>query len=357
VETRQTALTVPDALTVRIVDFATADNGYALLVGAAPVKAATRPANAEYRAALFATTDGGRTWSQLRHPRPVSRDPNMFVGAGDRVVVSAFPSDWYISADGGKTFSYTKMDTPADLPLEYLEASADPRGPYRVICDQGPCKVYERPGKRTVAVPAQPKFEQISDVRVDRAGRIWVAGTDRNQAGAAMSPDGGRTWRRADPPAQDKAARYMMMRFAASHDGADLWLVGYREPGAATGACFDRSARQRKEMGLPDLWRLDAGGWVSRGTGTSRPAPNRNQPEVSSVVAVGGGRMLVLYAYGLWLVDGGWTRVTDLPRTPAHINGLRDGTIHAMVDQDTRYLGRWDGRAFTWVRVTLTTDG
>jgi hypothetical protein len=356
-ETRQVALAAPAGMRVHLVEFTTAAKGFALLVSDAPAKAVTNPEQGEYRVALFATSDGGRTWSQLSHPRPVSREPNMYVGVADTVMLSAWPNDWYISADGGRTFRHDRRGTLGDVPPEYLEAYEYPQGPYRLQCANDGCLVVERqPDGRTVTVPTQPRpgTADITALRLDRQGRIWVLGLDAKRSPvAAMSPDGGRTWQTHNPPAQAADATYVMARFVTSADGADLWLVGSRDAHGTGTARFGRSTALRKEVGLPDLWRLDGDGWVSVGTAASRPDP---KPSPSSVAPLGGGLVLVASGRDTWLVGDGWTPV-ELPTAPGYLGLLRDGTIHFGVDAHTRYLGTWDGSALRWVRVVLTLKG
>jgi hypothetical protein len=360
VETRQAELPVPAGMRVHLVEFATAARGFALLVSDTPVEAVVNPEHGEYRVALFATTDGGRNWSPLRHPRPVGRESNMYVGAGDTVMLSAWPNDWYISGDGGRTFRHTRLSTPGDVPPEYLEAFEYSPGPYRLRCATDGCLVVERRSDgRTVAVPAQPEpgTQDLTMLRVDRQGRIWVVGLDAKRTPvAAMSPDGGRTWQTRNPPVQGTGTTYAMARFMASADGADLWLVGSTEPHGTTGARFGRSAALRKEIGLPDLWRLDGDAWVSQGRAASRPDAKLAGGKPSSVAPVGGGRALVAGGSYTWLVDDEWTPV-ELPTTPGYLGVLRDGTIHFGGDSQTRYLGTWDGSAFRWIRVVLTVRG
>jgi photosystem II stability/assembly factor-like uncharacterized protein len=357
-EIRRASLSVPAGMAVHLVEFASATTGYALLLSDSPVTTAVGLDKAEYRAALFATTDGGRTWVERSHPHPVGRDQNMFVGGGDTVLLSVWPNDWYVSADAGRTFRLDRRTTPGDAPPEYVEAFADPQSPYRLECGTGGCLVVARRADgRTAAVAAQPRLGtgEVNDLRVDGDGRVWVLGLDRNRSPAvAMSPDGGRTWHRRTPPAQPGASGYDIMRFVASHDGAELWLMGSRPPGQVIGGA-GRSLRLRKESGLPDMWRLDGDAWVSKGLGTSRP-PNSTQLTGTSVVALGGGVVLVAGGRTPWLVNDEWSPVA-LPLPVAFVGGLQDGSVHAMVDPGTWFLGTWDGRVFNWVQVTLTVGG
>jgi hypothetical protein len=354
-EVRKTSLSVPAGMAVHLVEFATATTGYALLLSDAPVTTAANLEEAEYRAALFATTDGGRSWVERSHPHQVGRDQNMFVGDGDTVLLSVWPNDWYVSADAGRTFRLDRRTTLGDAPPEYVETFADPRSPYRLQCGTSGCLVVARRADgRTAAVAAQPRLPtgDVNDLRVDRDGRIWVVGLERDRSPAvAMSADGGRTWNRRTLPAQPGPSRYDMVRFLASHDGADVWLMGSRLAGQVIGGA-GRSLRLRKEEGLPDMWRLVGDAWVSKGLGTSRP-PDSTQLTGPSVVALGGGVVLVAGGRTPWLVNDEWIPVA-LPLPFGFVSGLRDGSVHAMVDQGTRFLGTWDGRAFTWVQVTLT---
>jgi hypothetical protein len=167
-----------------------------------------------------------------------------------------------------------------------------------------------------------------------------------------MSADGGRTWHRRTPPGQPGASGYDIVRFVASHDGADLWLMGLRPTGQVIGGA-GRSLRLRKLQGLPDMWRLVADAWVSKGLATSRP-PDSTQIQGTTVVALSGGVVLVAGGRRPWLVDDEWTPVA-LPLPVGSVSGLRDGSVQAIVvDPGTRFLGTWDGKIFDWVQVTLT---
>ena len=90
VEVRKAAF-VPRGFYVQWVEFVDRDHGYAALWTTNPVNLETARNVYEYRyvPAVFATTDGGRTWARLRDPRRPSPVSGLWVLDARTIVLEA----------------------------------------------------------------------------------------------------------------------------------------------------------------------------------------------------------------------------------------------------------------------------
>ena len=327
----------PDGYRLQTVEFADARHGYAALWTDEPVDrgVSTDPATWRYASAVFATTDGGATWIRRPDPRPPTPSPQMYTVDAQTVVLLAEPDGWYVSTDGGASFGFRPgMQEPAELDRRFHP------GPVRLACDDG-CWVSVNGTRVETGLTGS-----VNGV-AEGADRLWVAGVADGAAQAAVSGDGGQTWRRVDVPAQ-VAGGLSRVVLSVSPDGADVWLVGYTDP--AAGGIGQRAPLRRKDVGVPLLWRWTGDAWAIQGT-AGRPT---EQQVPYSVTAIGGGLAAVTGPGGLSLVDEAW-HPTGMRPGPEYVTALPDGTVFAPAPTShVYYLGTRVDRAVTWVRLSLT---
>ncbi|TDC71234.1 hypothetical protein E1193_29155, partial [Micromonospora sp. KC606] len=258
-EVRRFRVAVPDRYDEPYVEFSDADRGWALYASCDG-----RPPDRNCPALLFTTADGGRSWREVRHPRPVANNQQLYSVPG-LVVLLAEPHGFYASTDGGAGF------TRAD---EAMVTEASARGRYRIVERTG--EVGEWDGRRLRPLPTQPDLPGIATV--DGAGQlVVVAGQVDGRPYAAVSSDRGRSWRSTPVPAVD--AEVGVVRALVDADGA-AWLVGERP---------DRTS-------WPALWRWRRG-W--------EPVRVDDPPaQATSVTPIGGGLLAVTSSRGVGVVGG-----------------------------------------------------
>ncbi|TDB73711.1 hypothetical protein [Micromonospora sp. KC723] len=312
-EVRRFRVAVPDRYDDPYVEFSDADRGWALYAGCDG-----RPPDRDCPALLFTTADGGRAWREVRHPRPVADNQQLYCAPG-LVVLWAEPHGFYASTDNGGGFTRSGE--------EVATAAAD-LGRYRIIERLG--KVGEWDGRRLRPLAAQPDIPAIATVGGD--GRLVVAaGTVDGRPYAAVSVDRGRRWRPTPVPAVD--GEVGLVRAVVDADGA-AWLVGERP---------DRTS-------WPALWR-----WGRKW----EPVRIDDPPaQVTAVAPLGGGLLAVTSSRGVGVVGGGAGYV-DLawPLVPGqHMRTLADGTLAVPGPPGEVLLGVGNRLARRWIRVTVTGE-
>jgi hypothetical protein len=331
-EEHEARLPVPAGYALQGFEFADATHGYAQYTSRDPVKGGSVP---EFASVLFATTDGGRVWTKLADPRRPSNSPQLYTVDATTVVLWAEPYGWYVSRDGGATFTARSDDkSPPELNLH------DPR--FHLYCEFG-CVIKDSQTSKKVADPGVPGVLTA----VAQAGSTLIAASaDGNRAYTAFSTDNGATWQRRDVP-DHPGGRPMRSELRVSADGKDVWLIGY--PGTGAGGAGALAPRRLKELGVPLLWLLDGQAWVAKGT-VGAPAPT---PEPFSVAAIGGG-LAAVQGHGLALVDDAWHPVAMSP--PAEwVTSLPDGTVAVYAPTAaTAYLGQRSGTDVRWTKIVLS---
>lgn len=292
------------------VEFADARHGYALFAGCDG-----RPTAADCPALLYATADGGRSWRELRHPRPSATDQQLYTAANLLVLLSE-PHGWYASTDGGATFTYSRSGPPS------LWVGA--QGRFQVVEATG--QVAEWDGRRLRPLASQPDLPRIDSVS-SRDDRIVVAGLRSGEPFAATSTDGGRSWRRQVVPRP--VGEVGVLRAVIDPWGSS-WLVGERP---------DRT-------GFPALWRDSGPGWERVDL---RDRPGR----VRSIVPMGAGLLAVTGPDGAGMVAGDRFHPMRWPLTPEHhLTVLTDGTLCARGPDDV-VLSPGLPAGQRWLRIVL----
>ena len=344
-EVRRSKLAVPKGMALLTMEFADASHGYAAFVSEYPVSGTGD--DARYASSLFATVDGGRTWKQLADPRRPSRSPQLYTVDARTIVLLADPYAWYVSRDGGATFSQ-RPDDPAPPELDSLQS------PYRLDCADG-CVIKRYDGHSSTLL-AQPTLPGDLGAVIQAGDSLWAASLDASGTPfTATSRDGGKSWQRRDVPAHD-GGRPTRVNLQVSPDGGDVWLVGYLVgpiPGyhRVGGGLGSALPLRRKDLGVPLLWLREGDRWVPKGT-VGAPEPSQNP---FAVAAVGGGLAAVTGPHGLALVDGAWHEIQMSPR-PEWVTALRDGTVVAAAPTNgSLFLGRRSGRDLSWVEVAVSS--
>jgi hypothetical protein len=342
------------------IEFVDSAHAYAQFVTRDPVSGAESgdPADARYRAALFATSDGGRTWAALRHPRPLGSNPQLYAVDARTLLLNVEPYGWYVSSDGGRSYRHDPPDpTGQFLPPEYELTRRDPSRAFRLDCADA-CVVarLDKGGTATTA-PHQPTMPASTSGLAEGAdGRVWVAGLDgAGRPHVQVSADRGGTWRSVTPAAQGAHGggadgAFDWLELQASPDRTDVWLIGYPRVSAGGGASALGAAL--KVVGMPLVWRVAGDGLVAKGV-LARPTPGPDVP-FYTVAPIGGGLLAVSGPGCFCLVDDGWLR-SPTPQPIEHLRVLTDGTVvgNAITNQ-TVYLGTRAGRNVSWVEVELT---
>ncbi|TDC65448.1 hypothetical protein E1258_05655 [Micromonospora sp. KC207] len=310
VELREVRVPVGKGYDQPYVEFVSAERGYALFAGCAG-----RPPGRDCPAVLYATTDGGRSWQRLTHPRPVADNQQLYVAPGV-LVLWAEPHGRYTSTDGGRTFAHT---TGEQEPVAWRAAQG------RFQIDQATGRVVRWAGQRMTPLPAQPPVRSLHGV-VEARGLLVVAGVDGGKACATVSTDQGRTWQRTPVPAA--GGEVGVLRPMIGPDG-EARLVGWPP---------DRTK-------FPVLWRY-LGRWV--------PAPAEGHPaHATSVVPLSTGRFAVNGPNGVGVVADGRYGPLDWPVAPEHyLTLLVDGTVAGSATGEVLLAPGPVGDR-RWVRVVL----
>lgn len=325
VEVRQVRLPVAPSFILQTLAFVDSTRGYALYARCGE-DSAGKPG---CEAALFATLDGGRSWSARRHPHPFATNQQLVVNDNGGVMLLADPYGWYLSRDNGLTFRRT--GPPESPPVDYYSV----HGGFQVWnSGAGPGRVVEYVDRQRRELPVQPPLGgRVTSVEYDEQGRLWAAGiAEDGRAAAALSRDRGQTWQRQEVPGQ--AGRLESVWLEISAGGGDVWLLGQPAAGA-----------------FPSLWRFDGGrGW--------RPRPASGHPARALAVApVGGGALAVALPDGAGLVTHTYWD-TDWPLAGAHLKVLADGTLMAAKSPPgVAFLGLGHGVDRHWVQVRLESGG
>lgn len=288
------------------VEFVTAERGYAQFSGCSGQRCP---------ALLYSTTDGGRTWRRLRHPHPVSENPQLYVAPG-ALAISVGSRDWYTSTDGGLTFAHAIGERG---PAAWQAAQG------RFQLDEATGRAVRWQGQRMTPLPAQPPVPNLRGL-VETRGLLVAAGVDGGRPYAAVSPDGGRSWQRTAVPALD--GEVGIPRPVAGPDG-EARLIGWPP---------DRTR-------FPALWRY-LGRWL--------PVPAEGHPaRALSVVPLTTGRFAVSGPDGVGVVaDGRYDRL-DWPLGPEHyLTLLDDGTVLGRASDEV-LLASGPVGSRQWVRVVL----
>jgi len=362
-ETRTGVLPVPSGMRLQAMQFADADHGYALEWSVQPVEKVTIDANTyseRYRALLFATVDGGRTWTPRTLPAAVLDGPGLGVLGPQTIVISA--DGWYVSTDAGRSYRRYPADGPAPpefntAPGEHLWASGDcTPGPCFELVEQTATGQQRRHRWTSSALPAPPEAASYGP-----DGRWWAFARDGGRIYAAVSADRGATWQPREVPAHPALASVPRQLGAQlSADGEDLWLLGIGGEPAAGELGRAAPAIRRKPTESPVYWLLrgDQGGdqWVVQ-RGQGRRTTTRLG---DSWAALGGQMMIVAGGDGLGLLDDRWTPVTLPTRVDwvyqLHGGGLHGGGVVAGVygEPAPAYFGHRTGRHLTWTPFALT---
>jgi hypothetical protein len=336
VEVRRSVLGTTAGYQLQTVEFADAGHGFAQAVTALPVTAD------RFGSTLFGTVDGGRSWHALADPRQPSPSPQLYIVDARTIVLLAESVGWYVSTDGGATFSYRPMQ-PAPSELDAISGTS-----FGLDCATG-CALSRTGGP--VNQPGLPGvLGAVAEVRRPtgpaKPGAVWAASLDGGSARAAISADQGRTWRRLDPPARPDAP-LARVGLTISADGRDVWLIGY--PGGGVAGMGTVAAQRRKESGVPLLWLLAGDRWIAKGT-VGAPEPSLDP---FSVAPIGGGLAAVQGHRHMFLVDDSW-HPSDLAPQCEWVSTLRDGTVFATAPSNrTYYLGTRTGSVVRWIQIVL----
>lgn len=313
---RAVRVSVPAAARLQQVEFVDADRGYALFV----VGGVDTPAAPVSSGLLLGTTDGGRSWQPVPHPR-LDGHPQLHAGPGLLVLVVE-GTVWYVSADQGRTFRRHDGERPPDA-YHRLD------GRFQLCCDgDDRPKVVEWVGDRFRPLPAQPSLSRPELLEYG-GGRLVVARLSAGRAYVSVSVDDGRSWL---PPVPLGDGAWSGLRAAVAPDG-DAWLVGYAD---------DRTL-------FPTLWRRDGpgGGW-------SLVRPVGPPERFTSAVPLGDGLLAVTGPDGPGLVGRGSYLRLSWPVGGAYLRMLPDGTLFAADPPTGRaWLGSGRGAERRWVTVRL----
>jgi hypothetical protein len=320
---RRATAPVPAGLAVSAVEFADADEGYALFQRCDQPHAC--------QAALAVTLDGGGSW--LNRPLPFTPQDRvqLMLGRGNLLILKAEPLGWYLSRDTGGTFEHR--------PLTPQPAETDLAGPRFVVrcpapdgCAEPPVYEIGADGKATM-LPTRPPVGAILSVQLGGDGRLWAAGqyTQKNTAGGVdelrvvVSTDKGHRWATAGTIRSSSGSRPETPLLAVSADGADVWLAG-------SGYGYRRQ---------PD------GRWVEV------PAM-KDATDVRSAIALGGGVLLLAGLRGASTVTGAKV-VPDAPPEVFSVRAVDAGIVQGYLrhQTDTVWLCQCKGGDREWIRVAV----
>ncbi|GIJ79909.1 hypothetical protein SAMN05443287_107281 [Micromonospora phaseoli] len=322
-ETRTTRLAVPKKYDRPYVEFADVRNGYALFAVCDGL-----PPGPECPALLWSTRDGGLSWQQLRHPKPVADNQQLYTAAGMLALV-AEPHGWWTSTDGGETFDHSPG---LAAPPRWWAAE----GRFRVIDHSGTVGRWDgtmlRPLRTQPSIPAlntvvQGDGRTVTAGGTEYRGPVVAAGAGEDgRLYAAISWDEGRSWERTPVPTPDGEVGVLRAELA----GGQLWLIGERP---------DRTS-------FPALWRLEASGW--------QPVSAQGHPESGQAVPLGG-LVAIVSPQGAGVVAGGWYMDLPWPVTSEHhLRLLPDDTLFAVSEEEI-LLGVGNLADRTWTAVIIET--
>ncbi|HEX5541900.1 MAG TPA: hypothetical protein VFX60_10125 [Micromonospora sp.] len=331
-EVRQASLPVPEAgYEVSQVEFADAEHGYALL-SRCPGNLTTG-APGKCSALLFSTADGGRSWQRLHHSfREAAERYGLFV-RGDRLRL-AMGDVWYLSDDRGRSFA--RQSVKDDPPADYF-------GLVDFQTDEPDAVVRWVDGEaHQLASPPVPGLSNLivyrtdmpvvhsSGLRVAKPGErtdwLVAAGAREGKPYAAVSMDGGQSWRRTPVPAPDGTLMHVLL--LRSPDG-ELWMIGVR------------STQQL----FPHLWRLTGEVWVAE-----RPA--RHPTRFFGVAPLGEQMLAIFGPDGSGVVSGGVYEDLGWPEgIRAQI--LDDGTLWMWGSEGDVWLGEGHTSSRRWVKIEV----
>jgi hypothetical protein len=329
-QTRIVQVPVPAGYDRQKVDFADRQHGAALFTQCRSDDPAAPQASCTAR--LFVTADGGMSWRERKHPRPVARNQQLYVGADRSLVLLAEPHAWYVSTLEGGAFSrvpYSATGAPA--------AYHTLRGPVQVCCDgSAPPKVLRYRNGRAKEVPTAPPLPGDVRTALQRGpDQLWAASLDGGRPAAAVSTDAGRTWRKTSVPGDVSGLRWIdlqMSVYVSGNLGAptrydDLWLVGAHE---------DRTR-------FPAVWRCRPVCWSL--------VPAVGQPaDAIAAAPAGDGLLAVTTVSGTGLLGDRWTP-TDWP--VGWIRQLTDGTLQVDGKDGSIWLGVGKGADRLWAELVL----
>ncbi|MFC7546327.1 hypothetical protein [Plantactinospora sp. GCM10030261] len=302
------------------VDFVDANRGYALFTrcGTDTASSGTTPTCA---AVLLATTDGGRSWQRLRHPRSEAAEQQMIVTRDGTLLLRAAPY-WYRSTDGGHAF--TRADGGAEPPGAFQENLS------RFQFNEQWNQIVDWRGGRARPLPVPPVPEPTSLAYRDE--RLWVSGTRAGRPVVALSTDLGRTWTTPSVPAMpDGDPAGMAVEIAP--DG-DAWFMV-------------RPATGRP----PALWRHPA---RAEGTTPWVPVAADGLPEQADIlVPIGAGTVAVGGRSSAGVVSDGRYTVVDWPIVNRMFHSLVDGTLLAEEHEGDPLLGVGRAADRSWIRIVL----
>ncbi|HEX5543795.1 MAG TPA: hypothetical protein VFX60_19935 [Micromonospora sp.] len=316
-EVRRARVPVPSDFDQNYVEFTDIDHGYVLYTRCGTANGVSRAPVSSCTAIVLATADGGRSWQQLRHPRPVAENHQLYA-VDDDLLLLAEPHGWYISADHGRTFRHESRSS--EVPAAYRSLFG------RFQVEEGSGQVVEWVDDRARPVPTQPPVPGLSSVAYV-GGRLFAAGMEGGRLYAAFSLDKGRTWHQTLVPTRDDEV--FMLRVMPSSNGLDLWLVGY------TGL-----------ISFPYLWRLDGYRW--------EPVAAAGHPErIGGLAAIGDGMLAVTGPSGSGVVvDGRYDKV-GWPLGSDHLRTLDDGTLFSVHPDGVIWFGIGYAAGRRWIKVVL----
>lgn len=323
----QVRVPVPGGHELRQIEFVDAERGYALFVRPqAPSPTPGGPdgsAPGGETAVVVATTDGGRSWRPVPHPRPRATQHQLYAGNG-LLVLHTEPGGYHVSADGGATFTHHPGETP---PAAYHRT----QGRFGLCCDDAEPQLVEWHGDRARTLPEQPPLPSLHAVAYG-GGRLVAAGLRAGRAYVSISDDGGRSWLPAHSPHADGELAIVGLRVAA--DG-DAWLL----------------AHDGEPTRFPWLWRAIPAGPVPSWEPYRVADP---PPRFVSAVALGAGVLVVTTPNRVGLIRDGRLRELPWPVRGQYLAALADGTLFARDGAGGRiWLGRGQGTDRRWVVIDL----
>ncbi|GAB3151323.1 hypothetical protein GCM10027290_40360 [Micromonospora sonneratiae] len=325
-EVRQFQVSVPAGHVQRQIEFTDAEHGYALFSDCAPE--GDRTTGPGCGVVLLATADGGRSWQELRHPRPTAQNHQLYAEGSDLVLL-AEPHGWYASSDRGRTFK--PVPGAPRVPVAYRKLY----GRFQVCCDDSAPKVGEWVGDVFRPVPVQPALpslhmvKEVSGIPGPAVGRSLVAiGLRDGQPYVASSPDEGRTWRSMAVPAPDEPLSRLGLEVAP--DGG-AWLFGHADD----------------PMRFPQLWNLDGRGIWQR---VWAPGPDR----ITGLVPISGTMLAVIGPGGSGVISEGRYQDRGWPRDGGYLQMLPDGVLFSAYHPDNSvWLGPGQGDERRWIKIVL----
>jgi hypothetical protein len=322
VDVRVPRVAIPADFDRQTVEFSDARHGAALFTRCG-VSGPRTDRRESCTARLLTTDDGGRTWRERKHPRPVADNQRMYLGEA-ALLLLAEPYAWYLSRDGGQDFRslpYRREARPPEYHVLF--------GRFQVCCDgDSPARVVEWTNAGARPVPTAPPLPGVLAAARERADRdLWAASIDDGRAYTAVSTDGGRGWRRTEIPGAEGGLERLSLMMSA--DRADVWLLGFRKDQAR----------------FPAVWRFDPGGW--------RQMAAIGHPEAfTSAAPIGGGLLAMSGPLATGLVGERYT-ATDWP-SGGWIHLLGDGTLSITDERDgSVWLGDGEGTDRRWAQVQL----